>query len=114
MLQRAEELKCLIKGNEAMRMAQGRLQLVEISSSSTNHKRKKEMQAQQMKMKAEIAKQINVIACFPEAFKTHVCMTKTKDGRRIVDQQQLKLFEQSFQLTDEINDGKNDEKIFKK
>jgi hypothetical protein len=72
------------------------------------------MQAQQMKMKAEIAKQINEIACFSKAFKTHVCMTITKDGRRIVDQQQLKLFEQSFQLTDELNDGKNDEKIFKK
>ena len=43
------------------------------------------MQAQQIAMKAEIAKQINAIACFSEAFKTHV-----DDGQRIVDQQQLK------------------------
>ena len=50
------------------------------------------------------------IACFSEAFKTHVCMKITEDGQRTVDQQQLKLFEQSFQSTEEINDGK----IFKK
>ena len=87
-LQRAEELKCLIRGNEEMQMAQGRLQLVEISLKVHHQqiiKEKQEMQAQQMKMKTEIAKQINAIACFSEAFKTHV-----DDGQRIIDQQQLK------------------------
>ena len=69
------------------------------------------MQVQQIAMKAEISKQINAIACFSEDIKTRVCMTITEDGQRIVDQQQLKLFEQSFQSTDETNDEKTTEKF---
>jgi len=114
-LQRAEELRCLISGNEATQMAQSRLQLVEISLKVHHQqiiKEKEEMQAQQMKMKSEIAKQINAIALFSETFKTRVCM-KIEDGQTIVDQQQVKLFEQLFQLTDETNDEKTTEKFLK-
>ncbi len=113
MLQRAEELKCLIKGNEEMQMAHSRLQLVESSLKVQHQQIIKEKQEMQRKMKGEIAKQINAIACFSEAFKTHVCMTTAEDGQRMVDQQQLKLFEQSFQVSDEINDRGNNEKFSK-
>jgi hypothetical protein len=115
-LQRAEKLKFLIKGNKEMQMAHSRLQLVESNLKEQYQqiiKEKQETQNQQRKMKAEIAKQINAIACFSEAFKTHVCMTTAEDGQRMVDQQQLKLFEQSFQVSDEINDGGNNEKFSK-